>query len=227
MKMYNIAVVPARSGSKRIPEKNIKEINGKPLIYWTLKAAEEAECIHKVFVSTDSIEYIRIIDALKVLYKFDKSYPIPRESKHATAKSQIEDFMIPLIAKNKCDNVILLQPTSPVRLPGTIDRAFKLFIEENADALVSVTRLNKFIWQDNKPNYNILKRPRSQEYKPNIFLENGSIYITKRDILLNTFSRVGGEKIVTFELTPEESFEIDEELDFLICETILSKYIRR
>jgi len=219
----NIAIIPARSGSRRIKDKNIKEINSKPLIYWTIKAAEETKAINKIFVSTDSIEYKTFIEALLMLEGFKKTFVIMRNPAHATAYSQLEDFIVPFLTKTKATYVFILQPTSPIRLPGTIDNAFKYLKEQKADSLVSVNRLNRFLWKNGKPNYNLLKRPRSQEYQSDLYIENGSIYITRRKTLLDTKTRSGG-KVVTFELKPEESFEIDEELDFIICNAIL-RYI--
>ena len=222
----NIAIIPARSGSRRIKDKNIKEINSKPLIYWTIKAAEESKAINKIFVSTDSVEYKTFIEALLTLEGFKKAFVIMRDPAHATAYSQLEDFIIPFLYKTKATYVFILQPTSPIRLPGTIDKAFKYLKEQKADSLVSVSKFNRFLWKDNQPNYNLLKRPRSQDYQPGLCVENGSIYITKRKTLLDTKTRAGG-KVVTFELKPEESFEIDEELDFVICSAILQYIINK
>jgi len=216
----NIAIIPARSGSKRIKDKNIRDIATKPLIYWSMKAAEEAKCIDKTFVSTDSHDYITILKGINTLSGFKNTYPIIRKIQYATARAQLEEFMIPLLRKNKCSNVILLQPTSPVRLPGTIDKAYAYFKEQKADSLVSVGKIKSFIWRDGEPNYNPEKRPRSQEYNSGLCFETGSIYITSYKAFLEHTNRLAG-KIVTFEMQPEELFEIDDELDFVICDAIL------
>jgi len=220
MPIKNFAIVPARSGSRRILNKNLQDICGKPLLYWTLKAATEAECIHKIFVSTDSYEYIKIIEGLIALYGFKNTYAIPRKAEHSTARSQLEEFILPLLQTNECSNVFILQPTSPVRLPDTIDNAYKHFRETKADSLVTTYEMKDFIWKDGKPNYNVDKRPRSQEYKSDLCFESGSVYITKYKTFLEHHNRLGG-KIETFPLQPEEVFQIDDPLDFVICAAIL------
>ncbi len=224
--MLNIAIIPARSGSKRIENKNIAYMCSKPLIYWTMKAAEEASCIHKIYISTDSHEYITIIEGIIALSGFKKTFTVPRKAEHAMAKSQLEDFILPFLYHNKCDNVFILQPTSPVRLPDTIKKAYKHFRDTKADSLVTTYEMKDFIWEDGKPNYNTAKRPRSQEYESGLSFESGSIYITKYKAFLENQNRLGG-KIETFPLHPEEIFQIDDPLDFAICEAILKHIYAR
>lgn len=220
MPIKNFAIIPARAGSRRIPNKNIFEVAGKPLIYWSLKSAEEAQCITKCFVSTDSYEYIKIIEGLIALSGFKKIFPVPRKPQYSTARSQLEDFIVPFLQKHECNNVILLQPTSPIRLSGTIDAAYKKFKETKTDSLVTTYEMKDFIWENGKPNYDIEKRPRSQEYKSNLCFESGSIYMTKYKSFLDNYNRLGG-KIETFPLQPEEIFQIDDLLDLVICSAIL------
>lgn len=186
-----------------------------------MKAAEEAESVDKVYVSTDSHDYLAFFNHIIKENNFSKCYPVPRKSIHASSKAQLEDFILPFLYQNPCDNIIILQPTSPVRLPGTIDQAFQHFIETKADSLVSVTKLNSFIWRNKVPNYDPAHRPRSQEYDSGLYCENGSIYITKTDIFIEYKNRIGGFKIENFCLSDEEAFEIDTMLDFVICEAIL------
>ena len=222
----NIAIIPARSGSRRVKNKNIRDCNGKPLVYWSMKTANEAKCVDKTYISTESSEYITILNGIISLYKFKNTYVIPRKSAFANSRAQLEDFIVPFLSENKCSNIIILQPTSPIRLPDTLDSAYKLFKESKADSLLTVGEVDRFIWKDGKPNYNPTKRPRSQEYNPGIYYEIGSIYITKYKTFLDNMNRLGG-KIAHYILKPEECFEIDTELDFVICEAALKHIYSR
>jgi len=220
MSFINIAIIPARSGSRRIKNKNIRDVSGQPLIYWTMKAAEEAKCITKVLVSTENYEYIKIFEGLISLFDFKKTFIVPRKTEHATDKAQLEPFVADLLMKNKCNNVIILQPTSPVRLPGTIDEAYQLFKETKSDSLLTVGKVDRFIWKDGKPNYDPANRPRSQEYNSGMYYELGSIYITKCNTFIKNMNRIG-ENVIPYILKPEECFEIDSEFELAVCDAIL------
>jgi N-acylneuraminate cytidylyltransferase len=128
------------------------------------------------------------------------------------------------------DSLVLMQATSPVRMAHSLSEAIKLYESESADSLLTVCKTHKFIWRNLKnpqASYDIYKRPRRQDIEPSdeIFIENGSFYITKTAIYKNLKNRLGG-KIVMYEMTAEESFEIDEDYDLDINQALLERVIK-
>ena len=224
--MKYIAIIPARKGSKEIPNKNIRFLAGKPLICWTIEQAIESKMISKVFVSTDC----------KKIAKLSKDsgaeVPFIRPHKYSKDNSTTESVLLHFIEKMKLseeDNVclLLLQPTSPIRFNDSIDKAIIKFEKENADSLVSVNKTKNFYWKYDKkasPLYSIKKRPMRQKLKSSdiIFKENGSIYITKLHILLKEKNRLGG-RISIFEMKEEEGHEIDSFNDFNLVKSLIFK----
>lgn len=225
--LKNLAIIPARGGSKGIKDKNIVLVNNKPLIYWSINSAINTPCISRVVVSTDSNK----IASLAKQYGAEVPYLRPVEL--ADDNSNTEDALLHLLEWLNInesyfpDNIILLQPTSPIRLKNSIMNAYNKFIKEDADSLVSVTREKIFLWKMHpfvKSLYNFKERPLRQNFKDNelIFKENGSIYITRANILKENKNRLGG-KIILFEQSFEESVDIDNFEDLNTCEKIMKK----
>ena len=135
--MKNIAIIPARSGSKGLPNKNIKLLHGKPLLAYTIEAALQSGCFTEVMVSTDSEKYAGIAK------KYGASVPFLRSEKMSsdTASSwdMVEEVLDNYKALNKdFDSFCLLQPTSPLRKSEDISKAYDLFVSKKAFAVVSV-----------------------------------------------------------------------------------------
>ncbi len=224
--MKYVALIPARGGSKGVPGKNIREIYGKPLVAWSIEQALACKEIQEVYVSTDSLT----IKDVAVQYGANVPFLRPEVISNDTAstESAVMHF-IEWGEKNSIvfENIVLMQCTSPIRHPDSLSRAIKQFEGEGADSLVTVTGTHKFIWKNQEnpaASYDIFNRPRRQDIKPEerLFFENGSFYITKLGVYKNYQNRLGG-KISMFEMLFEESFEIDDPLDFSINELIFSE----
>ncbi len=222
-----LAFIPARGGSKGVLGKNTKIINGKPLIAWSIEQALLANCVDDVYVSTDC-EKIREI-ALEYGAKVPFLRPAEISGDAATTESAVMHFIDWTIDNNLAvDALILMQATSPFRYAGQLDKAMSQFKNKQVDSLVTVTKSHRFIWKNkSKPvaSYDIFKRPRRQDISPEheIYFENGSFYISKLETYLKYKNRLGG-RIHMFEMSPEESFEIDELLDFKLIEFMMHEH---
>ena len=223
----NIAFIPARGGSKGVPGKNIKDINGKPLIAWSIEQALASELIEDVYVSTDC----PLIKDVAMAYGAKVPFFRPAEisGDKATTESSVLHFLEWAKSNSvEFDNVVLMQATSPFRYPGRLDSAIREFISSEADSLLTVTKTHRFIWKNpEKPqaSYDVYNRPRRQDIKVDeeIYFENGSFYITKLKTYVELQNRLGGN-VAMFEMNPEESFEIDDLLDFKLTEFMMKEY---
>ena len=198
--MNILGIIPARSGSKGIPRKNIKLLGGKPLIQYTIESAQNAQNITDLVVSTDDIE---IADVSKTL---NAIVPGLRPAKLATDKSPSIDtvlYTLKLMMQRgySYDAVCLLQPTTPFRSKRIIDYAIEKFIRKGADSLVSVLPVPHEYnphWVFEASNEDLLSIstgdkeliPRRQEL-PQTFFRDGSIYLTDTNVLLQQKSLYG------------------------------------
>lgn len=213
-----LAIIPARGGSKRIKNKNIRDICGKPLIQYTTEAAQASKYIDKLVVSTENEQIKKVVG---------HSICLNRSLNLASDTATTESVMLDVCSQveEKFDILILLQCTSPLRNEEDIDSALERFISLEYDSLLSVNEEKGFIWVDSKPiNYNPFTsegRPRFQELKAH-FKENGAIYIIKYPLFLEKKSRLAGN--IGFYVMPEEtSLEIDHRQDIRKLKNQLGK----
>lgn len=226
----NVAFIPVRGGSKSIHLKNIKEILGKPLVYWVIHAAYACKYIDKIYVATDS-EVIRnavqnIANGFDVP---DKIAVISRSPETATDTASTEMAMLEFAHNYLFDNIVLIQATSPLLTAEYLDKGFGIYEQEETDSVISVVRQKRFIWKSdregrvNAVNYEYQNRPRRQEFD-GFLVENGAFYITSRENLLKSECRISGV-VRAVEMDEASYFEIDEPEDFVIIENLLKKKI--
>lgn len=181
--MKNIAIIPARGGSKRIPEKNIQLFGGLPLLIHSIQyALANSEIIDAVYVSTDneSIKSIALSNGANVI---DRPAHISGDLEPTiTALKHVLETI-----EDQVENVILLQPTNPLRPENLLKETFEVYQKKNSDSLFTVTRnhqkFGKIIENKFQPfNYSIGQR--SQDLDP-LFFENGLLYITKASLILD------------------------------------------
>ena len=226
----NVAFIPVRGGSKSIPLKNIKPICGRPLVYWTVKAACGCKSIDKVYVATDSEIIRNTIEEFKTGTEseiFDKAMVIGRSAESASDTASTEFAMLEFAGKYDFDNIALVQATSPLLQAADLDRGFDAFNSKGTDSVLSVVRQKRFHWSVDKngfahsTNYDVYHRPRRQEFG-GYLVENGAFYITSKKDLLESKNRVS-KNIKAVEMNEDTFFEIDEPSDWVIIEALMKK----
>lgn len=226
----NVAFIPVRGGSKSIPLKNIKPISGKPLVYWTVKAACECKYIDKVYVATDSDKIRETIESFKSGTEaelFSKAQVIGRSAESASDTASTEFAMLEFAGNYEFDNIVLVQATSPLLMSEDLERGFVAFAEDGTDSVLSTVRQKRFHWGNDgngfvhPTNYDVFHRPRRQEFD-GYLVENGAFYITSKADLLKTKNRVSGN-IKAVEMNEDTFFEIDEPSDWVIIEALMKK----
>lgn len=226
----NVAFIPVRGGSKSIPLKNIKPISGKPLVYWTVKAACGCKYIDKVYVATDSDKIRETVESFKSGTEaelFSKAQVIGRSAESASDTASTESAMLEFAENYEFDNIVLVQATSPLLMSEDLEHGFVAFDEEGTDSVLSTVRQKRFHWGNDgngfahPTNYDVFHRPRRQEFD-GYLVENGAFYITSKADLLKTKNRVSGN-IKAIEMNEDTFFEIDEPSDWVIIEALMKK----
>ena len=225
----NVAFIPVRGGSKSIPLKNIKEIHGKPLVYWVVAAASDCAAIDKVFVATDSDRIKKVVEKFcaKEPERFKRVTVIDRSEESATDNASTESAMIEFAKARRFDNIVLIQATSPLLTGADLDNGFNTFSSNGTDSVLSVVPQKRFIWEiddegnASATNYDVYNRPRRQEFDE-YYVENGAFYITSRKALLETKNRLSGNIRVSL-MSEDTYFEIDEPDDWTVTDAIMTK----
>ncbi|MBF0531655.1 MAG: acylneuraminate cytidylyltransferase [Candidatus Omnitrophica bacterium] len=221
-----IAIIPARGGSKSIPQKNIFSFCGKPLLAWSIEQAKQSECVGEVYVSTNDAGIAQVAQAYgaQIIWR-------PEELSGDTASSEtaIEHALQQIEQTQKVDLVVFLQATSPVRLKTDIDLAMRHFHALQADSLFSAAEVTDFcLWKkadDRFESFSFDYQARGQrQTRPPLYLENGSIYIFSPGALRQYHNRLGG-KITAFLMPRERSFEIDTAEDIPVCAHFLRRML--
>lgn len=216
--MKNAAFIPLRGGSVSIPLKNIKPLFGRPLAYYVIDAADACPEIDTIVISTDS----PIIKECVLKHPSKKLMVISRSPEVSTAEASTEATILEFAQNYPCENVILIQATSPLLRAEHLSGGFAK-MAEGCDTVLSVVRQHRFLWDESgKPlNYQPQKRPRRQEWD-GILVENGAFYISPHRALLQSECRLSG-RIGVYEMPAETYVELDDPFDWLFAESLLKK----
>ncbi len=223
-----LAIIPARAGSKRVKNKNIRPLGDKPLIQWTIDTAKKSKYIDSIYVSTDSSEIQNIAKNLSV-----DAEPL-RSTKLAGDTAKTSDVIVDIVKnlKPEYDIVLLLQPTSPFRSVVSIDEALEFYFKKEAKSVVSVSESSApLAWTfhlDETMHMNNfvknLKEGRSQDLQMTYHL-NGAIYIVGVKEFLAAESFYFSEDTYGYSMKKVESIDIDTEEDFEFAQRISSSFL--
>lgn len=226
--MKIIAIIPARSGSKGLPDKNIQSVCGRPLMDYTIKAAIDSECFETVMVSTDSEKYA------KIAKKCGADVPFMRSATTAGDKAGSWDVVREILNNYKkkgiiYDYVALLQPTSPLRSAVDIRMAVKMLDADSVNNVVSVTETEHPVqWcftlpadlemlEYAKSPYNNMRRQDLIKH----YQENGAIYLVNANKIINDDYNLYEDKCFAYIMPRERSIDIDTKLDLIVLKAII------
>ncbi len=219
-----LAIIPARGGSKRLPGKNIRLLAGKPLIAWTINAAQNSKYIDRIVVSSDSEN---ILDISKE-YGAETIKRPPNIATDSSTSFKVVKHVVDSISEIY-DFILLLQPTSPLRNEHHINEAIEMLVGKKADAVISVSALDHSpLWSNTLPSSGDMKNflkpeivnKRSQDL-PQYYRINGAIYICRTKILLAEAKFIFDENSYAYKMEQEYSIDIDSLIDFKISEMLL------
>ncbi len=222
-----LALIAARGGSKGVPQKNLIDLCGQPLLAWSVQQARNAKGVTEVAVSSDSDS---ILDVATQFGAIAVRRPDDISGDTATSESA---WLHTLESRERSgatfDRIVALQATSPIRESSDIDAALEQFERDSLDSLLTVNEVEDFFsWRigtDGVPssvNYDWRKRRRRQDIEKR-YLENGSFYVFRPWLLRTTNNRIGG-RIGLFEMGREKMFQIDRPEDIQLCSAIMTGY---
>ena len=229
--MRNIAIIPARSGSKGLPDKNIRLVNGKPLLAYTIKAALESGCFDTVHVSTDSERYAEIAR------EFGADVPFLRSAELATDTASTWDAVREVLARyaelgRKFDTMMLMQPTTPLRTGEDVKAAYALLREKQAKSVIAVCEVDHSpLWCDTIPDSGSMKGfgrkdlawVNRQDLRP-YYRVNGAIYLLSVDgISIPPDDDIYEDNCYALFMDRKKSVDIDSEDDLALVEFLLAR----
>lgn len=226
--MRNLAIIPARSGSKGLKDKNIKLLNGKPLLAYSIEAALNSNLFDEIHVSTDSRVYADIA------LKYGAKVPFLRSLESSTDNASSWDVVREVIHRYKqegidFDMVTLLQPTTPLRTGQDIVDAYNVFTANKANAVVGVCEVDHSpLWCNTLPkdhsmmnflDKNVVKRSRQQ--LDSYFRINGAIYMINTEYF-NSSESIYDSNCFAYIMKKDHSIDIDDEFDFKLATAIMN-----
>lgn len=222
-----IAIIPARGGSKGLPGKNIKDLNGKPLLSYTIEAAQKSKGISRIIISTDDLEIAAAAE------KLGAECPFMRPDSLANDEARSIDVMKFTISQlEKEDNIsinefMVLQPTSPLRTSDDIDSAIHIFKNKNADSVISYCQehhpisWHKYITEEGKFQNIFEDSLNNRQKEQPAFYPNGAIYIFRKDLIFRDIYY--SDNSYAYIMPRNRSVDIDTLEDFEYAEFLLSR----
>ena len=201
-----LGVIPARGASKGIPQKNIRQVCGKPLIAWTIEAAQQSLLLDRWVVSTEDPEIARI----SRFYGAEILNRPPQLAIDTTPTIQVLKHVLDQIS---ADTIVILQPTSPIRSSGLIDRCIRQFQDTQADSLATGFMCK---YQEYALDNNLRRQDRA-----GFFYDDGNVYVLRAAIV--SAGEQFGEKIERVLLDREQNIEVDDFFELWLAEKVLER----
>lgn len=238
--MKLLGVITARGGSKGIPRKNIKELKGKPLIVYTIEAAQKSGIFDRIILSTDDAEIAEVARVYGIEVPFTRPVELAQDG---TSHLPVMQHAVAWLKENQNyqpDLVAILQPTAPLRQSWHLQEALDLLTKLRADSVVSVVEIPGHFspyWAvmadetglgqlfSGEPIRNRI--PRRQSFPQKVYAHNAAIYIFKPDLLFNKVSpNFYGERVAVYPMDGKYSVNIDSPEDWFLAELALEKLNR-
>ena len=223
-----IALIPARGGSKRLVDKNLRILDGKSLIEWSILAGKGSKFVDEIVVSTDSQRVVSVAEKCRV---DDVIHRPPELAGDETTTTEVIEHAISHIYRTdeQSGYIVLLQPTSPLRHAGHIDQAFELMVKKTAIGAIGVCKTEHPVEWMGKISENLLMnsffegaelQKRSQDFSPS-YQVNGAIYIVPINCFVEEKTIFLKSGMVAYVMDRRESVDIDDEYDLALAEWFL------
>jgi CMP-N,N'-diacetyllegionaminic acid synthase len=217
-----VGVIPARGGSKGIPKKNIKELNGKPLITYTIESALASGVLNKLIVSTDDDEIAEVCKSYKDVLVYKR--PVELATDTASTEDALINACDQLISLEniQADYVLTLEPTSPFRSARTIQKTVELLLKPNVDSVVGVTEVTSVLGRIDGDVFSHIfpNQPRRRQDRNALYQESSTIYGTSMQVLRDK-KLVIGDFPAPLIVPKEEALDINDEFDFQLVESVM------
>ena len=229
--MNILAIVPARGGSKGIPQKNIYPLCNRPLIYYTIKAIQKSKLITRAILSSDSEAILDIAKNYGLEAPFVRPAELARDETPALSVIKHAVEWLEESENYRADYIILLQPTSPLRTAIHIDEALSKLIGSDADSVVSVVEVPHNFTPGSimelegeylSPHLPMNENFNLRQLKPRFYARNGAAIYAFTYSCLRDKQSIYGEKIIPYLMAKDCSIDVDDFFDLKLCELILS-----
>jgi CMP-N-acetylneuraminic acid synthetase len=223
-----LGVIPARAGSKSIPNKNLYPLAGKPLIAYSIESAKRSKFLTKCIVSTDSEEIARVAKSYGIKVPFLRPKELATDTALAVDVMKHALLEMEKIDKKQYEYLVMLQPTTPLRKPQYIDEAIRKLIDTDCDSVVSMVEVGahhpaRMYRIENDKLISIMDegtamRPRQE--LPSIYIRSGDVYACRRSVIFKHNSLIGDD-CCPLVIAPEKAINIDDMKDIVLAEYYL------
>lgn len=222
-----LGIILARGGSKGVPHKNIRPINGIPMICYTIRESLKSKYITKLIVSTDDDKIMKVAKKFGAMIPFKRPAELAGDTASSKACLQHATKFMEELEGKKYDYIVELMVTNPLKTVIDIDNVLKKLIKTKADSVIGVARLYdhhpariKKIINDRIVDFCVpeVNEARRQDLQPPAYIRNGSIYAMKRDVLMIKNKRYGTKNSRPYIFPPERFVNVDTLEDFIIAE---------